>query len=167
MNIRVAYIATLDEYYKADEAFRLALKKGSVDLYVQIALWLVAVAFMAVGQYFLGCVIGIIAIILYMGYAKRWIVRRNFHRMLNADKMEALTFTEEKIIYECDAISEVIEWDDYAAYLEIEDLFVIFYDSSDHYMILPKRAIKDAEEEDQLRQLFIRKLADYDVNDNS
>ncbi len=166
MNIRVAYIATLDEYYKADEAFRLALKKGSVDLYVQIALWIVAVAFMAIGQYFLGGVIGVIAIILYMGYAKRWIVRRNFHRMLNAGKMEALTFTEEKIVYECDSISEVIEWDDYAAYLETDQLFVIFYDSSDHYMILPKRAMLDEAEMDQLRQLFIRKLADYDLSDH-
>lgn len=52
MDIRVAYTATLEEYYNADEAFRLALKKGSVDLYVQVALWLVAVAFMAIGQYF-------------------------------------------------------------------------------------------------------------------
>ncbi len=166
MDIRVAYTATLEEYYNADEAFRLALKKGSVDLYVQVALWLVAVAFMAIGQYFLGGVIGVIAVILYKGYAKRWIVRRNFYRMLNAGKMEALTFTEDKIVYECDSISEIIEWDDYAAYLETDQLFMIFYDSSDHYMIVPKRAMLDVEQEDQLRQLFIRKLADYDLNDN-
>lgn len=166
MDIRVAYIATLEEYYNADEAFRLALKKGSVDLYVQIALWLVAVAFIGIGQYFLGGIIGIFAIILHQGYAKRWIVRRNFHKMLNAGKMETLTFNEHNIIYECDSISEVIQWDDYAAYLETDQIFMVFYDLSDHYMIVPKHAMINSEEQERLRQLFIRKLADYEITDN-
>ncbi len=163
MQIKVAYTATLEEYYHADEAFRQALNKSSVDLYVQIALWLIAIAFMAIGQFFLGGIIAVIAFILHQGYAKRWIVRRNFYKMLNAGELETLTFSEEKIIYECGMVAEVITWDDYAAYLETDELFMVFYDASDHYMIIPKRALKDDAEIDQLRQLCVRQLANYEV----
>lgn len=164
MNIKVAYIATLEEYYHADEAFRQALKKNSVDLYVQIALWIIAVAFVMIGQFFLGGTIAVIAFMLQQGYAKRWIVRRNFYKMVNAGETESLTFSQEHIVYECGMVSETIDWDDYAAYLETDELFMIFYNGSDHYAIIPKRAMKDDAEIDQLRQLFIRQLANYEVD---
>lgn len=163
MQIKVEYIATLDEYYHADEAFREALNKGSIDLYIQIALWLIAVAFMAVGQYFLGSIIAIIAFLILQGYTKRWIVRKNYYKMINAGELEALTFSDAAIIYDCGVVSEKIDWDDYAAYLETESLFMIFYNESDHYMIVPKRALENEESIDQLRQLFIRQLANYEV----
>ncbi len=163
MQIKVAYIATLEEYYHADTAFRQALSKNSVDLYVQIALWLIAIAFMAIGQFVLGGTMAVIAFILQQGYAKRWIVRRNFYKMVNSGEQETLTFSEENILYECGMISEMITWEDYAAYLETDELFMVFYDASDHYMIIPKRAMKNEEEIDQLRQLCVRQLADYEV----
>lgn len=165
MEIKVEYTATLEDYYKADEAFRLALKKNSVDLYVQIALWLITVAFMAIGQYFLGIAIGVIAFLLLQGYDKRWIVRRNFSKMVNAGESETLIFTNANIIYQCGMVSETIEWDDYAAYLETDELFLVFYDESDHYMVVPKSAFKNSEEQDELKQLLIRQLANYEVSD--
>lgn len=163
MQVKVSYIAALEEYYAADNAFRSVLNKNPIDMYVQIALGLIAIAFIAIGQYVIGGAIAIIAFLWQQGYAKRWIVRRNFNKMVNHGEKETLTFSEENIAYECGLISECIDWDDYAAYLETETLLMLFYNGSDHYMIIPKRAIQNIQEENQLRQLLTRKLANYEV----
>ncbi|MBS7838366.1 YcxB family protein [Wohlfahrtiimonas chitiniclastica] len=160
MEIEVTYIATLEEYYAADEGFRATLKKGSVDLYVQLALIIIAVAFAVIGQYFLGGVIAIVAFLIHQGYVKRWIVRRNFNHIANAGIAETLVFSDNHIVYKCGQVDEVIPWDDYAAYLETEQLLMLFYDSSDHYAIVPKRTLDEASL-GNLRGLLSRKLANY------
>lgn len=163
MEIKVEYIATLEDYYAADSAFRNALQKGRVDVYVQIALALIALSFIAIGQYFLGGVIAVIAFMIQQGYVKRWIVRRNFNCIPNAGLTETLVFSSEHIIYECGTIAETIDWDSYAAYLESEDVFMLFYDSSDHYMMIPKRALTESDQS-QLRNLLVEKLSAYEVH---
>lgn len=165
MRIRVEYIATLEEYYSADTSFRSVLNKKPIDLYMYIILGIIAIAFMAMGQIFIGSIIAIIVYVLHQGYSKRWIVRRNFNNMAHGGETEVLTFTEDEIFYECGIISERIKWDAYAAYLETETLFLLFYNGSDHYAIIPKRAIVDEQELIKLHQLLMSQLANYEVND--
>lgn len=165
MTIKVTYIATLEEYYHADDGFRLALKKGSVDFYLQIVLWVIAIAFLLIDQYFIGCTVALVAFITQQGYVKRWIVRRNFNNIVNGGETETLTFSNDHIVYECGVVHEVINWEDYGAYLELDQLFMLFYDSSDHYAIVPKRALENDSDLIQLRQLIVNKLANYGDND--
>ncbi len=160
MEIKVTYTLALQDYYEADNAFRESQPRQKMDGAILFFLCALSIAFILIESYILAGIIALITFFIWRGGIKRWIVKKQFSKIPHADQEETLIFTQSHIIYQVNDQEELIPWESYADFIETPNQFILFYDTFEHYAVIPKRALSSETDCVALKTLLLQKITE-------